>query len=53
MNPIIKELEKSYLKEEIADVNPGDTVKVLESLKVIKKELRLLKVLLSKNTVLA
>lgn len=28
MNPIIKELEKSYLKEEIADVNPGDTVKV-------------------------
>ena len=28
MNPIIEELEKSYLKEEIADVNPGDTVKV-------------------------
>lgn len=28
MNPIIKELEKSYLKDEITDVNPGDTVKV-------------------------
>ena len=28
MNPIIKELEKSYLKEEIADLNTGDTVKV-------------------------
>ena len=28
MNPIITELEKSYLKDEIADVNPGDTVKV-------------------------
>ena len=28
MNPIIDELEKAYLKSEIADVNPGDTVKV-------------------------
>ena len=28
MNPIIDELEKSYLKENTPDANPGDTVKV-------------------------
>ena len=28
MNPIIDELEKSYLKETTTDANPGDTVKV-------------------------
>ena len=28
MNPVIDELEKQYLKEEISDANPGDTVKV-------------------------
>ena len=28
MNPIIDELEKSYLKETTPDANPGDTVKV-------------------------
>ena len=28
MNPVIDELEKQYLKSEVPDVNPGDTVKV-------------------------
>lgn len=28
MNPIINELEKAYLKEELPQVNTGDTVKV-------------------------
>ena len=28
MNPIIDELEKSYLKETTPEANPGDTVKV-------------------------
>ena len=28
MNPIIDELEKSYLRENLPDTNPGDTVKV-------------------------
>ena len=28
MNPIIDELEKSYLKENLPETNPGDTVKV-------------------------
>ena len=28
MNPIIDELEKSYLKENLPEANPGDTVKV-------------------------
>ena len=28
MNPIIDELEKSYISKELPDVNPGDTVKV-------------------------
>ncbi len=27
-NPIINELEKEYLKSEVVDANPGDTVKV-------------------------
>ena len=28
MNPVIDELEKSYLKSDMPEVNPGDTVKV-------------------------
>lgn len=28
MNPIIDELEKTYMEKEVPDVNPGDTVKV-------------------------
>lgn len=28
MNPIIDELEKSYLRENLPETNPGDTVKV-------------------------
>ena len=28
MNPIIDELEKSYLKENLPEANPGDSVKV-------------------------
>jgi len=28
MNPIIDELEKSYLRENLPEANPGDTVKV-------------------------
>ena len=28
MNPIIDELEKSYLRDNLPDTNPGDTVKV-------------------------
>ena len=28
MNPIIDELEKPYLRENMPDTNPGDTVKV-------------------------
>lgn len=27
MNPIIDELEKSYMEKEVPDSNPGDTVK--------------------------
>ena len=26
MNPIIDELEKPYMEKEVPDVNPGDTV---------------------------
>jgi len=28
MNPVIDELEKAYLKSDLPEVNPGDTVKV-------------------------
>ena len=28
MNPIIDELEKTYMEKEIPDLNPGDTVRV-------------------------
>ena len=47
MNPIIDELEKNYLRDNLPEANTGDTVKVfVELLKVTKKEFRLLKVLL-------
>ena len=53
MNPIIDELEKSYLKENTPDANPGDTVKVFVRIVEGNKErIRLLRVLLLKNTVL-
>lgn len=38
MNPIIDELESSYTKKELPELNPGDTVKVFVRIKEGNKE---------------
>lgn len=38
MNPIIDQIEKSLLKEDLPELNPGDTVKVFVRIKEGNKE---------------
>ncbi|MDD3150819.1 MAG: 50S ribosomal protein L19 [Candidatus Gastranaerophilales bacterium] len=38
MNPVIKELEDGFLKNDLPQINPGDTVKVLVRIKEGNKE---------------